>query len=96
MIESYKAASQKYGEFNISIERKDNNAGYSLENCRWANKKEQNNNRRNNRIIEVDNERKTLQEWADETGINRETITRRIDDLHWSVKDTLMTPVLKK
>lgn len=34
-----------------SIERRDNSKGYSPENCYWATKSDQNNNKRNNRIL---------------------------------------------
>lgn len=37
----------------LSIERKDNNAGYSKENCKWASAREQANNKRTNVVIQL-------------------------------------------
>ena len=38
---------ERYGR--LTIGRKDNDKGYSVDNCKWATMKEQQNNRRNNR-----------------------------------------------
>jgi hypothetical protein len=47
-----------------SIERKKNELGYSKDNCVWATRLEQANNRRNNRWVEFDGERLTLPQLA--------------------------------
>jgi len=49
----------------FSIDRKDNDLGYSPDNCFWATKKEQGKNKRNNRWITHNGETKHLQGWAD-------------------------------
>lgn len=51
---------------NHSIERDNNDLGYSKENCRWATRREQANNRRSNRYFTFDGERKTLADWCRE------------------------------
>jgi hypothetical protein len=43
-------------EVGMSVERKNNDLGYSPDNCRWATAIEQANNKRNNRIVEIDGE----------------------------------------
>lgn len=53
----------------LTLDRIDNNAGYSLENCRWATRKTQCNNMRKNRIIEYKGKRNTLSQWSDELNI---------------------------
>jgi len=49
---------------NLTIERIDNNKGYSPDNCKWATIIEQANNKRTNRRIEHNGEIKTLAQWA--------------------------------
>lgn len=78
-----------------SIERKDNNLNYNKDNCKWATQKEQSNNTRRNKFLTHNGMTKTLSEWADFTGINKSTISRRIE-LSWSTKEILETPVNTK
>lgn len=61
-----------------TLERKDNEAHYTKENCIWALQKDQCNNRRSNRYIEYDGKRLTTTQWAAETGIRVRTLQYRL------------------
>lgn len=61
-----------------SIDRIDGNLGYFKENCRWATSKEQARNRSSQPRITFNGVTKTPVEWAEETGLHRKTIMRRI------------------
>jgi hypothetical protein len=63
----------------MSIDRRDNNRGYSKGNCRWATPTEQSQNRRSNRLIAFNNEVHCLAEWARRFGISRELLRWRLE-----------------
>jgi len=67
---------------DLTIDRKDNDKGYSPENCRWTDAKAQANNRRNNRMVTYKGITQTLQQWADEIGIQTATLRYRLNN--WS------------
>ena len=61
-----------------TLDRRENNKGYSKENCRWATQIEQLNNKRNNRIYEYNGESKTLTEWCRALNLKYSVIEQRI------------------
>ena len=62
---------------NHSLDRIDNSRGYSPDNCRWADRLTQQQNRDNTRWITINNERKTLMELSEEYGVSYKTLQTR-------------------
>ena len=75
-----------------SLDRINNDMGYSPENCQWSTAKEQANNRRNNTLLEVNGVEKTVSQWAEDLGTSASTIAGRIN-MGWSVEDAVTVPV---
>lgn len=74
-----------------SIDRTDNNLGYFKENCRWATRLEQGNNRMSNKIIEFNGRSQTLSQWAKETSLGKACLWGRIMS-GWSIERALTVP----
>lgn len=80
---------------DYSIDRIDNEQGYSPENCKWATHKEQHRNTRRNVWIEFNAEKKVITDWADEYGVKRNTLKYRLEVLGWDIETALTTPSRK-
>lgn len=75
----------------FSLDRIDNNKGYSKKNCRWANSKIQMRNTRANVFITYGGETKTVSEWAEFLGIKDPTLRARLFAMNWSIKKAFET-----
>jgi hypothetical protein len=61
-----------------SLDRIDNNGGYTPENCRWATREEQGINKRNNRLTTLFGRTQTVAEWSRELDIPYQRLLRRL------------------
>lgn len=97
ICDDWKDNFQKFKEWALSsgydpaltIDRIENDKGYSPGNCRWTGTREQARNRRSNRIITFNGETHTAVEWEEKLGFSRGTISRRIKSRGWSIERAL-------
>lgn len=61
----------------LTLERVDVNKGYSPENCKWATKIEQANNKRNSAFLTLNGETMTVAQWATKLKMNASTLYYR-------------------
>jgi hypothetical protein len=76
----------------LTLDRIDNNKGYSKENCRWATRKEQAQNTRNidgAKKYTFNGITKTIREWAEKIGIKRTTLSNRLQSHNWNIEKAL-------
>jgi hypothetical protein len=79
----------------MTLDRKDVNGDYSPENCRWASRRTQANNKRNNILITIGDETKTLTEWAAANGIGRAHAWLRIYRYGWDPVRAVTEPPIR-
>lgn len=73
---------------NLTIDRIDNNKGYSPDNCRWVDRKVQANNTRRNKYISYENETYTISQWAEILNIGQSVLSHRLGS-NWKTDEIL-------
>lgn len=77
------------------LDRRDNDKGYSPDNCRWVTRSVNDRNRRSNRMIEYMGETHALAHWCERFGISGDTAWRRLA-AGWTPDETFTIPVRAK
>lgn len=75
-----------------SVERRNNDKGYSPENCYWATKIEQARNKRNNLLITAFGRTQCLAAWSDEIEAKPGALYYRIVTAKWPTEKALTEP----
>ena len=74
---------------NLTIDRIDNDKGYSPSNCRWVDMKTQRRNSRRIRNITINGETHCLKEWCEILNLNYGKVSQRINKLNWTYEKAL-------
>ena len=72
----------------LTLDRKNNDKGYSPENCRWVSRKVQQNNRSTNHYLEYEGDTYTITTFSEKFGLNRLTVSTQLRR-GWSVQKIL-------
>lgn len=71
-----------------TLDRIDNDGNYEVNNCRWIDRKSQNRNRRDNRIVTFMGKKLCLAEACELSGVSYAVARTRLDRLGWSEEKT--------
>ena len=72
----------------LTLGRQDNEKNYEPSNCKWETMTRQQRNKRTTTRLTIDGREMSLMDWADEVGLQGQTIRKRIQS-GWSVKEAV-------
>lgn len=90
----YDKSGVKYNK--CTLDRIDNNKGYSPDNCRFVDRYCQNNNKRDNLIFEINGKSMSLRAWCREYNMPYLSVYLRIKRRNWDFMRALTEPMNKK
>lgn len=77
---------------DLTIDRADNERGYSPENCRWVDRTVQNRNRRDNIRYDWKGSSKTISEIAESEGVSITMLRQRVQRRGWPLDVAVSLP----
>ena len=83
----YVSKLENFEKKGFSFNRIDNNKSYEPGNVEWADVVSQNNNKRDNKLIEYQGKTQTLGQWAKELGFDYKIVWHRLYRLNWKPAD---------
>ena len=78
---------------SLTIDRINNDKGYTSSNCRWVSMKVQSNNRCSNHLINYKNKKVTISQLSEETGISQNVLWKRLVRDKWDFERAITTEV---
>lgn len=80
---------------SLSLDRIDNSKGYSPDNCRWVEWREQANNRTSNRLISYKGKTQPIKKWCEELGLSYLFIYQRMHRGGLTFEEAITKPIVK-
>lgn len=78
----------------LTIDRINNDGDYTPENCKWSTRKQQQRNKRNNRLLTMNEQTLCIAEWAEKTGLGYYAIYHRLER-GWPIEKALTQPSMR-
>jgi hypothetical protein len=80
----------------MTLDRRDSSGDYTPANCRWATIAQQNSNKGDTMLVEIDGVAKPVAAWARERGISPQVVHYRVRKLGMRPLDALSLPASRK